>query len=390
MFLAKYFYLHIAELAFKKEIRMASETKKMGKISRKILAVILVVIIAVAVAATALYVLWPKSTTSNTTTSNTLPAMSLTLVAANGTSITINQTEIGKLTTVTSAGGLESSGGAIEGVGNYTGVPILTLLGLVGGMTSDETLTITATDGYSMVFTYDQVNGQGYPTFDPVTGNAVDSNQTLTLIAAYYYNDVPLTKDIGPIRIALVGSQGLLTEGHFWIFYASTIAITSEVKDWNLTITAISGLDGSTLMTDNLTRQAFAADQNPSHFEANYTDQSGNSNNWTGTTLYHWISWANYDHPTQVSNASLANGYKVVIISGDGSNVTLNDSQVYTLTSNGTVTYENNNIIVASELNGNVLSDPIWPLNLVGSDINSTNTIGNIVEIEIILDNPAS
>ena len=51
------------------------------------------------------------------------------------------------------------------------------------------------------------------------------------------------------------------------------------------------------------------------------------------------------------------------VISGDGASTTFDDSQVKM----------NDNIIVAAKLNGAVLSDPYWPLTMVGSDVSSSN-----------------
>ena len=66
-------------------------------------------------------------------------------------------------------------------------MPVTALLNLVGGMTSDETLTVTASDGYSMVYTYNQiVNGQDFTTYDPVTGSEKSPTQPMKLVLTYY------------------------------------------------------------------------------------------------------------------------------------------------------------------------------------------------------------
>jgi hypothetical protein len=334
-------------------------SQRKGKFNKKLLAGIVIVIIIVAVAGVVLEytVLQPQSN---------LPAMTLTVVGADGQQKELNQNDIAALESYTANGGFKSSGGMIAAVGEYTGVPILTLCDLVGGITSDQTLTVTASDGYSMVYTYSQVNGEDFTTYDPVTGSEATATQQMKMVATYFKDGAALPSDEGPLRIGILGPEGLLTEGHFWTKMVSKIEVTADVQDWTVTVKATTDLD--------MDRQSFTADLN--HFGVNYTDQSGNV--WTGTALWRWVSWSNYNGG--VTNASLDSGYSVKIVSGDGSSATFDDSQVKM----------NDNIIVAAQLNGAILTDPYWPLTLVGSDVPSAKMIKNIVEIQIILDHPAS
>jgi hypothetical protein len=143
-----------------------------------------------------------------------LPPMNLTLVALNGTQLELNETDIGKLPYYESYGGFKNQLGNIKGLGNYTGVPLTTLCSLVGGITANNSLRITATDGYMMTFSYGQVNGD-FITFDNKTGQQVPHNQPLTPILAYYFNDENVTD--GPLRLAIVGPEGLVTQSIYWV-----------------------------------------------------------------------------------------------------------------------------------------------------------------------------
>ena len=165
---------------------MSNTSVTKSKFNKKLVAILIIVIIAVA--AVAVWQLYPKK---STTSKLVLPPMTLTVIGANGQTVVLNSTSMAALSSYTAKGGFESSGGAIEEVGNYTGVPIQTILNLVGGITSDETLTATGSDGYSMVFTYAQVNGQGFTTYDPVTGSEVQSTQPLTMVISYFQNGAP-------------------------------------------------------------------------------------------------------------------------------------------------------------------------------------------------------
>ena len=145
----------------------------------------------------------------------------------------------------------------------------------------------------------------------------------------------------------------------------SKIEITNNVRDWTVTVDSTGNTEPL-----NMDRQAWTADYN--HFTLNWTDS--NSNVWSGSALWRWVSWYNYNGG--ISNATLDQGYTVKIISGDGSSVTIDDSKVKL----------NDNLIVAGKLNGAVLSDPYWPLTLVGSDVTSQEMIKNVVQIQIVLD----
>lgn len=330
-----------------------------GKFNKKILAVIAIIIIVIAAAA-AVYeytLLQPQSN---------LPAMTLTVVGADGQQKELNQKDLAALESYTANGGFKSSGGLIAAVGEYTGVPILTLCDLVGGITSDQTLTVTASDGYSMVYTYSQVNGEDFTTYDHVTGSEATSTQPMKMVATYLKDGAALPSDEGPLRIGVLGPEGLLTEGHFWTKMVSKIEVTANIRDWTVTVKATTDLD--------MNRQSLTADLN--HFGVNYTDSSGNV--WVGTALWRWVSWSNYNGG--VTNATLDKGYTVKVISGDGSSTTFDDSQVKM----------NDNIIVAAKLNGAELSDPYWPLTMVGSDVSSSKMIKNIVQMQIIIDQPVA
>ncbi|MCW4017570.1 MAG: molybdopterin-dependent oxidoreductase [Candidatus Bathyarchaeota archaeon] len=299
----------------------------------------------------------------------TLPAMTLTMIGANGEQVVLNADDMAALESYTSDGGYKSSGGYIAAVGSYTGVPILTLCDLVGGITSTQTLTVTASDGYSMVYTYDQANGIGFTTYDPVTGSEKEATQPMTMVANYFVDGEPLDSDDGPLRIGVSGPEGLLTEGHFWTKMVSKIEITNNVRDWSVTVDS----NGDT-EPYSMDRQDWTADYH--HFTLEWTDDSGNV--WKGTALWRWISWYNYNGG--ISNETLDKGYSVQVISGDG----------YSATMEGTRVWLNDDIIVAGTLNDGVLSEPYWPLTLVGADVTGKEKVKNIVQIHVVLDEYAS
>jgi hypothetical protein len=223
-----------------------------------------------------------------------------------------------------------------------------------------------------MVYTYDQMMGRGFVTFDPATGDEVNHTQPLTTVLAYYKDDLNLTSDDGgPLRVAILGSEGLLTEGHLWIKYVVKIEIRPAIEEWSLL------LKGA--LIENMSRATFESGVNEHCHGLNWTDS--NNNVWTGIPL--WLLVGRVDdgdvHTTNSSirafNDTLAlQGYTVKVITGQG----------YSCDFNSTRVMRNSAIIVANRLNGAPLPEPYWPLKLVGSGLLSNEMLGNVVEIQIV------
>ena len=104
----------------------------------------------------------------------------------------------------------------------------MTLLNLIGGISSSENVTVTASDGYQVTFTYQQVQGQGLNTYDPSTKVTVQPPQPLTIIVAYDCNGTAFPASQGPLSIALVGPQGLYTPGMYWAYLLVKIEVISS------------------------------------------------------------------------------------------------------------------------------------------------------------------
>ena len=195
-----------------------SGTKR--KFNKKLLALFFIIIVVVAVVVS-WQIYWRSS--KATKSKIILPALSLTLIGASGQQEILNSSELAALKSYTATGGY-SRGGTIFG-GSFTGVPISTLLDLVGGITSSENVTVTGSDGYHVTFTYQQVQGQGLGTYDPTTGTQVQPSQPLTVIVAYYCNGTSLASGLGPLTVAVVGPQGLFTQGKFWAYLLVKIEV---------------------------------------------------------------------------------------------------------------------------------------------------------------------
>ncbi|NLE06151.1 MAG: molybdopterin-dependent oxidoreductase, partial [Crenarchaeota archaeon] len=341
----------------------------------------------------------PNPTASPSSSNPTLPNLTLTIIGSNGTQVSLSSTELTAITSVTSGGGYKTHDG-ISGVCNYTGAPVLTLCDLVGGIKSGDTLTVIASDGYTMTYTYEQVNGQGLSLFDSNINEAT-STQPLTFIIAYY-QDGSLLSDGGPLRSGFVTSESIFTTGNMWVKQVTTISIESSsataspsptssaspsisnspsptsttpssspsatisptatpVLDWNLII------NGTNQM--NLSKTTFETQVGQNL--VGWTDSSNSI--WEGTPLYQIINW--YVSSGGIDSNLLSLGYKVEVIASDGYSCTLNSSQII----------NNNNIFLSNKVNGTVLSGTIYPLALEGSDLAKREMVKGVVQIKITI-----
>lgn len=342
------------------------------RIPKKILVASLIVIVVLAVTVTLwqVYPLLQKPQSDNNSLG--LPKMDLTLVAIDGTALILNESSVAKLEIFESKGGFKTSAGYLRGIGNYTGIKLTTLCDLVGGINDTVSLRVTASDGYSMVYTYNQVMGQNLVAFDPATGDEANRTQTMTAVLVYHKDGFNLTDEEGPLRIGILGSEGLLTEGHWWIKQVVKIELRPAIAEWTL---ALRGA-----LFENMTRATFESGVNEQCHGLNWTD--GSNNVWTGIPLWLLVGYVDDGnvHQTNSSvrafNDTLAlQGYTVRIITG----------QSYSRDFNSTRMMRNANILVANRLNSAPLPEPYWPLRLVGSGLESSEMLSNIVEIQLVL-----
>ena len=196
---------------------MNTNSKPSSKFNKKLATILIVSTVIVAIVAAQQIIPYLQNQPSNQPNSNiNLPEINLTVVGANGEELVLHSNDIVSLQTHTAAGGYKRGNGSILGVGNYTGVPILNILNLVGGISNNNIIQVTAADSYTATYTYNQVNGQELNTYDPQTGDTTQATQPLTMIVAYHLKGKTLPDSDGPLTIAIVGPQGLLTDGKLW------------------------------------------------------------------------------------------------------------------------------------------------------------------------------
>jgi hypothetical protein len=310
-----------------------------------------------------------------------LPPWNLTLVGLNGTQEILDEVDIGNLPPYESWGGFKNQLGNIYGKGEYTGIPLIDLCNLVGGITASNSLRITANDSYTQTFSYGQVVNGAFITYDNLTGQQVFHNQSLTPILAYYFNDGNIT-DGGPLRLVIVGPEGLLTDGALWIKWVAKLEVIPRAFSDDVAVINVVPL--KTVVGQNFTCGINVTFANQGGYTEIFNSTlSANSmlvatglnmvlaNAASMTVAYSWntrgvaygnfTAWA-YVPPvpgeTNIDNNNSTGGWIIVTNPGD-----LNGDFNVTLT----------DLVILAQAYGSVPGDPNWNPN---ADIDSNGTVG--------------
>jgi DMSO/TMAO reductase YedYZ molybdopterin-dependent catalytic subunit len=148
----------------------------------------------------------------------------VTLVGSNGEQQVLSYDEIRNLPYEEARGGFFTTVGVVNGPYEVKGVLLTELCKLVGGVSPEYVVAVSATDGYSMVFDYAQLFGD-IETYDPVTLKEMP-HEWLTVLLTYEQDGKTLSHNDGrPLRVAVAGSEALLTEGHNWVKWVDRIEV---------------------------------------------------------------------------------------------------------------------------------------------------------------------
>jgi hypothetical protein len=136
--------------------------------------------------------------------------------------------------------------------------------------------------------------------------------------------------------------------------------------NWNLSLVGV--------INENVNQTLFAQGA-ASGCHANYwSDAQGHL--WSGISLWLLAAYVDDNNPMGTPNAALwKQGFTVQIISADGSAEEYSSAQIE----------NNDNIIVANQMDGKTLPAAQWPLALVGSAVDQLHQIASITEIKLVL-----
>lgn len=265
--------------------------------------------------------------------------------------------------------GIKSSTGKITPPTAFKGVSLVKLLDQVGGIGENMGVEIEAEDGYTMTFSGDQIKSGDFIAYDPATGDELKSHDPLTVIVAYQMDGQPLDeKSDGRLRLAIISDKNnQVTDGHWSIKWVRKITVKSMAEEWSL--------DAEGAIQDTVDRGSFESCSASGCHGASWTDTKAQE--WSGTPLWIIVGRVDdeYKHGSDVEpyNRELAESgaYTVEVVGADGKSVTFDSKAIE----------EDNAILLANKVNGNMLSGDDFPLRLVGSGLDEGQSIGNVTKV---------
>ncbi len=318
------------------------------------------------VACLALSACGPKATA--TPASNEPTGTVLAVVGPTGGHV-YNMAQLKAMPATEGQGGIKSSTGQITIPEPFKGVALKDLVAALGEpFDSSMGVVITAEDGYSMTFSYDQVMNGAFTAYDPAMGNEMTTHDPLTAIIAYEHNGQPLNSaEEGALRLVVISAtNNQVVDGHWSVKWVNKIEVKPVGQTWTL------DLQGA--ISSPVTRDSYQSCGSPSCHGATWQDENGQT--WVGVPL--WLLVGEVDdsdtHTENAYNHALAEaGYSIDVVGADGNTVTLNSQTIK----------ENNDILVAFMVNDGELPQQYFPLRLVGNGLQSGQMVGQITRITV-------
>jgi hypothetical protein len=264
--------------------------------------------------------------------------------------------------------GIKSSTGKITPPILFKGVALKDLAELIGGIDETSGFNVVAEDGYSITYSYDQLQNGAFIAYDPATGAELKNPVELTAILAYEMDGHPLDpKQDGTLRLAIVSSElNQVTDGHWSVKWVNKLEVKNLGADWVLQLDG-----GFSKPTDRASIESCGA---PQCHAATWTDEKAQQ--WVGVPLWLFVGSVDdeIEHEGPAFNDALADaGYSVDVVASDGYTVTFDAARIK----------RNDNIIVAYKVNENQLPDEYFPLRLVGTDLDKKEMVGMIAQIKV-------
>jgi DMSO/TMAO reductase YedYZ molybdopterin-dependent catalytic subunit len=256
------------------------------------------------------------------------------------------------------------------------GIRIMDLANMVSDYDATYGIEISAVDGYSMTFSYDQIANGAFTTYDPGTGKEFAYTAPLTPILAYMQDGKLLDPQTdGYLRLEVLSDVGdQVVDGHWTVKWVNKISVVTLPTEWTVHLEGV--------LVEDMDRATFESGAAPGCH--GYMDEATDTPGWTDSNGHVWEGiplWRlvgkvdeNGEHTGDYFDDALAQaGYTVEVVSADGTSVIF-DSQFVA---------RNDNIIVAYQMDGAELAAAEFPLKLVGSDVSADQSIGQISSIII-------
>ena len=210
--------------------------------------------------------------------------------------------DLAEMDVITAPGTFTKSTGT-EYAATYTGVPLMTL---IGNVPAENTVRVTATDGYSMNYAVEML---------------ADRSEGVWILA-YEENGVPLAEDVGPFRVVMVGEDNPNFTSSLSAKMVATIEVLGVYEPYALTV---RGAVERVFERPELE----AGIGCPCHTATVSVTSKGETHTYTGLPLWRLVAYADDDafppadegihyNDEDFSDALAATGYEITLVASDG------------------------------------------------------------------------
>ncbi len=302
-------------------------------------------------------------------------------VTGNGQTKTFTLAELEALPAYTGWSGMKNSAGTITPPAAIKGVKLTDVFGQVGGMTAQQSVDVTASDGYGMTFLYSEAaSGSGVTMYNATTGDVEAAKAPVSLVLTYEYNGLPITPapdGEGPIRLAVAQTtnENQVADGHLMVKWVTKVTLRDAVVPWSVKMFGL--LKHGKRQTYTLDRASYDSCATPGCHGSTWLQPVG-AKTWSGVPLFLCIGKVDggkgHGGYGAYNEALARRGYRIKLTSATGKSVVIASRTII----------NNARILLANKLMGSELTASNYPLRLVGPKIGTKNFLGRIVKIKLL------
>ena len=169
----------------------------------------------------------PTNTTTTTATTTADTGTTVLTVTSGSATKTYTLAQLKALPSTTGTGMTKNKAGTISAPSSCVGVTLTKLISEVGGMTSNQSVKITASDSFTKTFSYDAVyNGNGITVMDK-SGNTTTPTAQPYLLLIYTKDGSALDSSTGPVQLGIITATDQVSENSLWIKSVVKVEIIS-------------------------------------------------------------------------------------------------------------------------------------------------------------------
>ena len=302
-------------------------------------------------------------------------------ITGNDQTKTFTMAELQALPAYAGVSGIINSAGTITLPTPVKGVKLTDLLAEIGGIPELQSTDITATDGYGMTLTYDEVVNGNIVMYNATTKQEEAAKAPVSVVLLYEENGAPILPGPGgdgPVRLAVCQPTdvGQVAAGHLNVKWVDRVALRSAVVPWTVKMYGLKDKRGKR-QTYTLDRLSYDSCATPGCHGSSWVSPAP-AQTWAGVPLFLCIGKVDggkgHGGYGAYNEALALKGYRIKITSVTGASAII-----------GSRTIRNQEkIILANKLQGSELTAEYYPLRLVGPKIGSKSFIGQIVKIQML------